>query len=237
MQHPVEMMASTNLPASFAAARQFMVDSQLRPNKVSNPRLLDAMRSIPRERFLPPHLFPLAYADQDVALGGGRVLMAPLAFARLAQLLLPVAGERLLVVAGGVGYGAAVLAACDARVVAVEEEETLIAEARGTLAALGLPVTLRHGPLNEGAPGLNLWDAILIEGQVAEVPDAIARQLKPGGRLVTVLSQGGNGVAVRAERPRGETGGALSAGLAVVAAFDCATAVLSTFDFAPHFEL
>jgi protein-L-isoaspartate(D-aspartate) O-methyltransferase len=237
MQHPVEMMASTNLPASFAAARQFMVDSQLRPNKVSDPRLLDAMRTIPRGRFLPPHLLPLAYADQDVPLGDGRVLMAPLAFARLAQLLLPVAGERLLVVAGGSGYGAAVLAACDARVVAVDDDEALIAEARSALTALGFPVTLRHGPLREGAPGLDLWDAIFIEGQVAEIPDAIARQLKPGGRLVTVLSRGGNGVAVRAERPRGQAGDALLAGLAIVPAFDCATAVLSAFDFTPHFEL
>jgi protein-L-isoaspartate O-methyltransferase len=71
------MMASTTLP--FAAARQFMVDSQLRPNKVTNPILLDAMRQVPRETFLPPPLWSVAYADQDVRLGGGRVLIAPLA--------------------------------------------------------------------------------------------------------------------------------------------------------------
>jgi protein-L-isoaspartate(D-aspartate) O-methyltransferase len=83
VRDPVEMMASTTLP--FAAARQFMVDSQLRPNKVTNPILLDAMRQVPRETFLPPPLWSVAYADQDVRLGGGRVLIAPLAFARLAR--------------------------------------------------------------------------------------------------------------------------------------------------------
>jgi hypothetical protein len=115
---PVEMMASTTLP--FAVARQFMVDSQLRPNKVSNASLLEAMRQVPRETFLPPPLWSVAYADQDVRLGGGRVLIAPLAFARLAQLLDPVPGERVLVVGSGTGYGAAVLATCGARVTALD---------------------------------------------------------------------------------------------------------------------
>ena len=117
-------MASTTLP--FAAARQFMVDSQLRPNKVTHPALLDAMRVVPRELFLPPALSTLAYADQDVELGGGRVLMAPLAFARLAQLLAPLPGERVLVVGAATGYGAAVLARCGARVTALDEDESLL---------------------------------------------------------------------------------------------------------------
>jgi protein-L-isoaspartate(D-aspartate) O-methyltransferase len=233
MQQPVEMMGSTYPSAPFAAARQFMVDSQLRPTKVTEPRLLDAMRMVPRERFLPPHLGPLAYADQDVALGGGRVQMSPLAFARLAQLLLPVVGERVLVIGAGTGYGAAVLTACGAKVTTLEEDAALVEMGRAGFASLGLSVTSHSGSLRDGVAGLDFWDAILIEGKVPEIPEAIAGQLRPGrGRLVTVLARdGGTGVAIRAERPM-MTG----AGLAIVPAFDCATAVLPAFEFVTHFE-
>ena len=106
---------------AFAEARNNMVDSQVRPNKVTDPRIVAAMRQLPRERFLPPALAALAYADEDVPLGEGRVLIEPMVIARLVQLTAIAAGERALVVAAGTGYGAAVLAACGARVTALEE--------------------------------------------------------------------------------------------------------------------
>ena len=71
---------------AFADARSRMVDSQVRPNKVTDPRIIAAMRQLPRERFLPAGLATLAYADEDVPLGGGRVLMEPMVIARLVQL-------------------------------------------------------------------------------------------------------------------------------------------------------
>ena len=107
-------------PFDFADARNRMVDSQVRPNKVTDPRVLSAMRELPRERFLPARLRPRAYVDEDVPLGGGRVLMEPLVIARLVQLAAPSAGERALVVGAGVGYGSAVLARCGVRVTALE---------------------------------------------------------------------------------------------------------------------
>ena len=110
---------------AFAEARNRMVDSQVRPNKVTDPRIIAAMRQLPRERFLPPHLAPLAYADEDVPLGEGRVLIEPTVIARLVQLTAVAAGERALVVAAGTGYGAALLAACGARVTALEEAAPL----------------------------------------------------------------------------------------------------------------
>ena len=93
-------------------ARPLMVDSQLRPNRISDPRLIRAARSIPRERFLPPHLTGMAYADEDVALPGGRNMMEPLVLANLIQLAKVRHGERVLVVGAGAGYGAALLDAC-----------------------------------------------------------------------------------------------------------------------------
>src|SRR6185312_12165129 len=85
-------------------ARNRMVDSQIRPNRVSDTRILDAMRTLPRERFLPESQLALAYADQNVPLGGGRVLLQPLALARLVQAAAPLAGDKVLVIAGGSGY-------------------------------------------------------------------------------------------------------------------------------------
>ncbi len=221
-------MASTTLP--FAAARQFMVDSQLRPNKVTNSSLLDAMRQVPRETFLPPPLWSVAYADQDVRLGGGRVLIAPLAFARLAQLLDPAPGERVLVVGSGTGYGAAVLATCGARVTALDQDEALLTIGRSAMSALGLTVLSQLGPHRDGLPGVQPWDAILVEGAIEVVPESFAAQLRPGsGRLVTVLAKPDRpGVAVLGERQ--------GTGIALARTFDCSTAMLPGFEPVTEFQ-
>src|SRR5277367_2445602 len=162
----------------FNDPRNRMVDSQVRPNRVTDLRILTAMRTIPRERFLPPSMAPLAYADQDVPLGNGRVLLAPMLTAKLIQLMAPIAGERALVVACGVGYGAAVLAACGVRVIALEQDEALLAAARAALAGVSPTVNLVAGTLAAGWPAEAPYDLVFIEGAVAAVPPAIAGQLR-----------------------------------------------------------
>jgi protein-L-isoaspartate(D-aspartate) O-methyltransferase len=186
------------------------------------------MRTLPRERFLPPALRVRAYVDEDVPLGNGRVLMEPLILARLIQLAAPVAGERALVVAGGVGYGAAVLARCGASVTALEEDESLIALAREALSGLEPNVRLVQGPLAaglaEGAP----WDIILLEGAVRDIPSALGAQLGRDGRIVTVLAgRGTTGKAVFAEPT--------AAGLRAQPVFDCATPLISSLLPPPGF--
>ena len=119
----------------YADARKRMVDGQLRPNRVTDPRVLDAMRDLPREEFLPAEVRARAYSDEDVPLPGGRTLVAPMVIARLAQLAAVRPGDRALVVCAGTGYGAAVLARCGARVTAIETDATLAAIARHALAA------------------------------------------------------------------------------------------------------
>lgn len=185
----------------FADARTRMVDSQLRPNKVSDPRILAAMRALPREQFLPPALAPLAYSDDDIPLGGGRFMMEPMVLARLVQLAAPEAGARALVVAAGTGYGAAVLAACGARVTALESDPALRAIAARALMAEAPGVELVAGPLAAGWPAGAPYDLILIEGAVAEIPPSLGGQLRAdGGRLVTVhRSSGQGGQAILAE--------------------------------------
>jgi protein-L-isoaspartate(D-aspartate) O-methyltransferase len=213
----------------FADPRNRMVDSQVRPNKVYDPRILAAMRAIPRERFLPPAMAPLAYADQDVPLGNGRVLLAPMLIARLVQLIAPAGGQRALVVAGGVGYGAALLAACGVRVIALEQDEALLAVAQSALAAVSPGVNLVAGALAVGWPTEAPYDIVLIEGAVPAVPPAIAAQLRQeAGRLVTVI----RGAAGPGQAVRGET---TQAGLQLRPEFDCATPPIPVLLPAPAF--
>jgi protein-L-isoaspartate(D-aspartate) O-methyltransferase len=211
---------------STAVRRSNMVDGQLRPSKVSDPRVLAAMRSLPRERFLPPALAAVAYGDQNVALPEGRCLIEPLVLARLVQLADPAPDERVLVVGAGTGYGAAVLAACGAAVVALEENDELLRIARAVLPEVAsgrhAEVQIVAGPLAAGWPAGAPYDLVFIEGGFEDLPAAIAGQVRPdGGRLVGVRVVAGRiGQAVLGER--------VGAGPAISLrpAFDCATPAL-----------
>jgi len=215
----------------FAQARDHMVDGQVRPNKVIDPRVIRAMRSLPRERFLPPHLASLAYADEDVPLPRGRALMEPMVIARLVQSARVRDGDRVLVVGAGPGYGAALMAACGGQVTALEEDEALLATARAVLPSVAPGVAIVAGPLLAGQAAGAPWDVIMIEGAVRAIPDGIALQLRAdGGRLVTVLADrpgAGQGVLAESSGP-----GRLRA----QPVFDCATPLLPAFSARPAFQ-
>jgi protein-L-isoaspartate(D-aspartate) O-methyltransferase len=217
----------TRSAADLTLARNLMVDGQLRPNRVSDRRILDAMRGIPREAFVPAHLAAVAYIDEALPLGGGRVLLKPLVLARLLQLARPRAGEAALLVGAGCGYGAAVLAACGVQVTAVEQEPALLALAR--MAPLDASaITFVEGALADGYPSAAPYDLVIIEGAVREIPRAIARQVSENGRLVTILAASGrSGVAVLAEPSVG--------GLSVQPEFDATAPLLPELLPAPSF--
>ena len=204
---------------AYDTARNLMVDCQVRPNKVTDPRIIAAMRALPRERFVPPQFAPLAYADAHVSLGNGRALVEPMVIARLVQLAAVRGGERALVVGAGSGYGAALLAACGAKVTALEDDAALIALARAALAEVP-GITLVSGPLAEGWKAAAPYDVLFIEGAVEEIPPALAAQLRVGsGRLVAVRAVPGRpGQAVIGE--------ASPAGLTLQPAFDCVAPAL-----------
>jgi protein-L-isoaspartate(D-aspartate) O-methyltransferase len=210
-------------------ARNNMVDSQVRPNKVADPRILAAMRRLPRERFVPPSLASLAYADTDVPLGRGRVLLEPMVIARLVQLTAVAEGERALVIAAGPGYGSALLASCGARVTALEDDPALLAQARLLLGELAPGVSLVSGPLAAGWPAGAPYDVILIEGAVTDITPAVSEQLREGGgRLVAICTDGGTGgQAVLAEATMG--------GLRKQPMFDCASPPIPMLASAPAF--
>jgi len=216
----------------YAEARRFMVDGQLRPNRVTDARLLAAMGEIPRERFLPPQLAARAYLDEDVPLPGGRTLMEPMVIARLLQMLALRDGDRMLVVGAGAGYAATLAAHCGARVIALEEDADLIALGRRATAGLAGPESLRfvQGSLPGGYAPAAPFDAILIEGEVPEVPAELAGQLAEGGRLATVLAAAARGLSSRAVLGR-----RIAGSFSTADAFDCATRPLPAFARRPGF--
>ena len=174
------MTVQTPIP-DFAAARAAMVESQLRPQGVTDPAVLDAMGAVPREAFLPPQTRPLAYVDRAVSMGDGRFLPAPAVLGSLLTQMMAVRGQRALVVGAGTGYSAAVLAAMGLAVTALECSSELAA------AALANGIEAVEGPLEAGWTKAAPYDQILIDGAVEYIPDAIVDQLANGGRLGTAL--------------------------------------------------
>ena len=213
----------------FTNARTCMVDSQIRPNRVTDPRILSAMRRLPRERFLPSNVTSLAYADEDVPLGKGRFMMEPMVFAKLLQAANLRENERVLVVGAGTGYGAAVLSACGCHVTALEDDPTLLALARAILPIEAPGVTLVSGPLAAGWSVNAPYDLILIEGAVVEIPPALAAQTRRETGRVLAAIHAPNRItqAVIAE--------ATAFGLSLSALFDCAMPPIPSLRTAPAF--
>ncbi len=212
-----------------AQARNRMVDTQVRPVQVSDPRIIKAMREIPRERFVPPERAALAYADIGVPLPGGRVLMEPRIIGRLLQSAVPLGGERVLVVAAGTGYSAVLLAKLGLSVVALEQDAALAAEGSALCTALAPSVRFITGALLDGFPDAAPYDLILIDGAVRTLPDALAGQLAAGGRLATVLwPQGKVGSGVLAEHS--------THGLRARQQFDASTPLIPELLATPRFS-
>lgn len=214
------------MPIDFALARRNMVEGQLRPNQVMHPGLLEALASLPRERFLSDDRASIAYADEAVPLGGGRYLMEPMVLARLLQMLQPAEEDRALVVGAGPGYGAAVLGRLVRSVVALECDQGLAQRARQLLASLDAAnVTVVQGALAEGHPPGAPYDVILVEGTIPSIPESLTRQLGEGGRLAVVIGAGLPGYPGRAHLGR-KAGGVFSSR----PVFDAGTPALPGFE-------
>jgi protein-L-isoaspartate(D-aspartate) O-methyltransferase len=178
----------------FARQRQVMVDGQVRVNDVTDPRIIDAMLELPREQFVPKKLQELSYIDEDIrireAFGAApaRYLIEPMVLAKLVQALEIVPEDRALVIGCATGYSAALMAKLAKEVVALDGEEALAADARRILGQSN--ITIVTGAMTGGWPYAGPYDAILIDGSVEYVPEAITAQLKDGGRLVAVVGTG-----------------------------------------------
>ena len=173
----------------FEPMRRAMVASQLRTTGVNDPRVIEAMGDVPRERFVPAERLALAYADALVPVGPGRALNPPMALGRLLTEARLRGHERALVVGAATGYSAAILARLVASVVALEEDGELFAFATKALAGSG--VEMVKGPLAKGYAKGAPYDFILIDGAAEQVPPAIIEQVRDGGVVALALIEDG----------------------------------------------
>ena len=182
--------------ADYAERRRTMVDTQVRPSDVTSFPVLDAMLTIPREAFVPDARRDLAYAGAPVDLTATRQLMEARSIAKILQALDLQRGDLVLEIAPGLGYTTALLASLTDAVVAVEEDATLAAEAEAALSAQEIDnAAVLHAPLTAGSAKNAPYDAIVIFGGVAQMPQALIDQLKEGGRIMAVFMQGALGEA------------------------------------------
>ena len=156
-------------------ARRVMIDSQLRPQGVTDGGVLAAMGALARENYVPEAARAFAYFDRPLKVSGDRAIMPPAAIGRLLSELAPRPGERALVVGAATGYSAALLGLIGLDVTATEEDSALAATAR----EMGVDISAS----DDGAP----YDLILIDGAIEYIPEELVGRLVEGGRLGTAL--------------------------------------------------
>ena len=191
---------------AFAAQRARMVDEQIEARGIADPRVLAALRSVPRHEFVPVARRAEAYADHPLPIGHGQTISQPYIVALMTELAAVAPGSVALEVGTGSGYQAAVLAACGAEVYSIEIVDPLAQRAKRDLARLGYAkVHVRSGDGYQGWPEHAPFDAILVTAAAPRVPPALLEQLRVGGRLVIPVGETGRDQTLQVHT-RTETG-------------------------------
>ncbi len=185
MAHPASKEDRSDELKSFAALRKEMVERNIAARGVCDELVLDAMRKVPRELFLPKRLREFAYEDSPLPIAGEQTISQPYIVAFMAEALMLKGGEKILEIGAGSGYAAAVLSEIAANVYTVERLGSLADQAAATLAELGYDnVHVLHGDGTKGWPEHAPYDAIVVAAGGPQVPESLKEQLKIGGRLV-----------------------------------------------------
>lgn len=177
----------------FEALRKAMVDSQIRPNKVIDDRVIAAFMSVPRERFVSKNMQNLAYIDEDIHLSGGRFIVEAMVMARIIQTLALDASQSVMLIGAGTGYTAALLSSLVESVIAIETRAQMVEKAQQAVTALDIGnVAVIKARLQDGYASEAPYDAIIIEGAVEQMPQSLLDQLADGGRLAAIWRPDGN---------------------------------------------
>ena len=172
----------------FSARRTLMVDTQVRPSDVTKFPIIEAMLSVPREDFVPASHREAAYMGENIELSRNRVMLEPRTLAKMLDALDIGRDELVLDIGAAHGYSSAVIAHMAQAVVALEEDDALVDEAKDALIAAGADnVVIEHGSLFAGAAEYGPYDVIVIQGGVSHLPYAIIDQLKEGGRIACLF--------------------------------------------------
>lgn len=178
----------------YRALRTMMVDTQVRPQDVTKFTVIEAMLSVPREKFVPDDKIEAAYVGSNVEFDQGRVVLEPRTLAKMLDVLDIGNDDLVLDLGSGLGYSAAVIARMAEAVVAVEDDETRVGEAQAVLAELGADnVILHQGALTDGAAEHGPYDVITVQGAVEHLPEGLTDQLKEGGRMACLFMEGALG--------------------------------------------
>jgi protein-L-isoaspartate(D-aspartate) O-methyltransferase len=171
-------------------ARERMVVEQIEARGVRDPRVLQAMRRVPRHEFVPEGSRSVAYEDRPLGIGAGQTISQPYIVAAMTELARLTPDSRVLEVGTGSGYAAAVLAEVAAEVYTIEIVESLAAQARRDLERTGYGrVHVRHGDGYRGWPEAAPFDAVLVAAAAPRVPEPLVEQLALGGRLVIPVGE------------------------------------------------
>ena len=188
---PLGVAAQPNVEGDyFASLRKAMVDEQIRGRGIEEPRLLNALETVPRHEFVPEGLRDEAYRDEPLQIGSGQTVSQPYLVALMADLLELDGDEKLLEIGTGSGYTTAVLARLARRVYTIEIIDDLAERARTVLGELGYGnVEVRVGDGYRGWPEEAPFDGILLSAAPSEVPPPLLEQLKVNGVLVAPVGR------------------------------------------------
>jgi protein-L-isoaspartate(D-aspartate) O-methyltransferase len=190
--------------SGYESDRQWMVDSQLLSRDITDQRVLDAMRKVPRHKFVSELMRDLAYMDGPLPIGEGQTISQPYIVALMTQLARPKAESRALDVGTGCGYQAAVLSELVDHVYSIEIVKPLAQEARELLASLGYDnVEMRCGDGYRGWPEHAPFDLIIVAAAPDHIPQPLIDQLAPGGRLVIPVGEYSQYLVVVAKKKDG----------------------------------
>lgn len=190
--------------SDFASRRVTMVDTQVRPSDVTKFPIISAMLAVRREVFVPDAQREAAYAGDNVDLGAGRVVLEARTLAKLLDALDLQPGELVLDIGCGYGYSAAVIARLAEAVIAVEADEAMAAEAQRRLAVEGVDnAVVIAGSLVRGAAKHGPYDAMVVQGGVEVMPDALLEQIRDGGRIAAIFMAGALGRAMIGHKSNG----------------------------------
>ena len=172
----------------FAKLRKAMVDSQIRPNRVIDDKVINAFATVPRELFVSRQMQELAYIDEDIHLSGGRFIIEAMIMARMIQALCLKHSDNVMCIGAGTGYGAAILSYLVSSVIAIETRIQMVEKAQQIVASLDIGnVAVVKSRLLDGYPSEAPYQGIIIEGGVEFVPQALFDQLAEGGHVVSVM--------------------------------------------------
>ena len=172
----------------FELARKKMVDNQIRANKVTDLKTIDAFKYVQREKFVPNSLKEISYIDEDIQLSRNRFMIKPMILARLFQSLSLNGNENILHIASNTGYSSAILSRMCSSVICIESDKKLFEMSVNTFSEMGFDnVIPLHGVMENGVIKEAPFDIIFIEGSIEREPKSLFDQLNENGKLIVII--------------------------------------------------